>query len=124
MGGEFLPAPPPSGKIYQEGDVVLGNDVWIGFGVAILGATVGDGAAIGAYSVGRSVVSPYVITGGNPAQVLRFRFDEGTIQKLLQIKWWDWPDGKVKENVHLICSDSINKFVKKNRMIIFLLFVR
>jgi serine acetyltransferase len=58
-------------------------------------------------------VPPYTIVAGNPAQVIRFRFDEGTIQKLLQIKWWDWPDEKVKENVHLICSDSTDEFVKK-----------
>jgi len=97
-----------------KGDVVIGNDVWIGFGVTILsGATIGDGAAIGASSVVARDVPPYVIAAGNPAQVIRYRFDEETIRKLLQIKWWNWPDEKVRENIHLICSDSINTFIKK-----------
>jgi acetyltransferase-like isoleucine patch superfamily enzyme len=97
-----------------KGDVVIGNDVWIGFGATILsGVTIGDGAAIGACSVVTRNVPSYAIVGGNPAQVIRYRFDEETIQKLLRIKWWDWPDEKVKENVHLICSDSIHSFIEK-----------
>jgi acetyltransferase-like isoleucine patch superfamily enzyme len=97
-----------------KGDVVIGNDVWIGFGVTILsGATIGDGAAIGASSVVARDVPPYAIAAGNPAQVIRYRFDEETIRNLLQIKWWNWPDEKVRENIHLICSDSINTFIKK-----------
>lgn len=97
-----------------KGDVVIGNDVWIGFGATILsGVTIGDGAAIGACSVVARDIPPYAIAAGNPAQVIRYRFDEETIQKLLQIKWWNWPDEKVRENIHLICSDSINTFIKK-----------
>jgi acetyltransferase-like isoleucine patch superfamily enzyme len=97
-----------------KGGVVIGNDVWIGFGVTILsGVTVGDGAAIGACSVVSRDVPPYAIIGGNPAQVIRYRFDEETIQKLLQIKWWNWSDEKVGENIHLICNNSISTFIKK-----------
>jgi len=97
-----------------KGDVVIGNDVWIGFGATILsGVTIGDGAAIGACSLVIRDVPPYAIVAGNPAQVIRYRFDVETIQKLLKIKWWDWPDEKVKENVHLICSDSIHSFIKQ-----------
>jgi acetyltransferase-like isoleucine patch superfamily enzyme len=97
-----------------KGDVVIGNDVWIGFGVTILsGVTIGDGAAIGACSLVTRNVPPYAIVAGNPAQMIRYRFGEETIQNLLRIRWWDWSDEKVKENVHLICSDSVDEFVKK-----------
>ncbi len=97
-----------------KGDVVIGSDVWIGFGTTILsGVTIGDGAAIGACSLVIRDVPPYAIVAGNPAQVLRYRFDAETIQKLLKISWWDWPDEKVKENVRLICSDSILAFVRQ-----------
>ena len=103
-----------SGHPSAKGDVIIGNDVWIGYGVTLLsGVTIGDGAAIGACSVVTRDVPPYAITAGNPAQVIRYRFDEETVQKLLQIKWWDWPDEKVKQNVRLICSDSIHAFIKK-----------
>jgi acetyltransferase-like isoleucine patch superfamily enzyme len=97
-----------------KGDVIIGNDVWIGFNVIIIsGVTIGDGAAIGAGSVVAKDVPPYTIVSGNPARIVRYRFNEETIQKLLQIRWWDWPDEKVKENIHLICSDSIDVFIKK-----------
>lgn len=97
-----------------KGDVIIGNDVWIGFNVIIIsGVTIGDGAAIGAGSVVAKEVPPYAIVSGNPARIVRYRFNEETIQKLLQIRWWDWPDEKVKENIHLICSDSIDVFIKK-----------
>lgn len=103
-----------SGHPSTRGDVVIGNDVWIGFGSTILsGVTIGDGAAVGACSVVTRDVPPYAIAAGNPARVFRYRFDEETIRKLLQIKWWDWPDEKVKENVYSICSDSIQPFITK-----------
>jgi acetyltransferase-like isoleucine patch superfamily enzyme len=102
------------GHPFSKGDVSIGNDVWIGYNVTILsGVTVGDGAAIGACSVLTTHVPPYAIVAGNPARLVRYRFDEVSIKKLLKIKWWDWPDGKVKENIHLICSDSMDVFIKK-----------
>jgi acetyltransferase-like isoleucine patch superfamily enzyme len=97
-----------------KGDVVIGNDVWIGFGVTILsGVRIADGAAIGAGSVVARDIPPYAIAAGNPAQIIRYRFDEEIVRRLLQIKWWNWPDEKVRENIHLICSDSIDTFIKK-----------
>jgi acetyltransferase-like isoleucine patch superfamily enzyme len=103
------------GHPLSKGDVVIGNDVWIGYNVTILsGVTIGDGASIGACSVVTRDVPPYAVVAGNPAQIIRYRFKEETVQALLRIKWWDWPDEKVNENIRLICSNSIDAFVKKN----------
>ena len=76
--------------------VVIGNDVWIGEGVFIAdGLTIGDGAVIGAHSVVTHDVPTYAVVAGAPARILRFRFSEEEIKKLLDIKWWDWPEEKL-----------------------------
>jgi acetyltransferase-like isoleucine patch superfamily enzyme len=102
-----------SGHPSTKGDVVIGNDVWIGYGATILsGVTIGDGAAIGACSLVVKDIPSYAIVAGNPAQIIKYRFDEATIKKLGQIKWWDWPEQKVRENIRLICSGCVEEFVK------------
>ena len=79
--------------------VVIGNDVWIGEGVFIGdGITVGDGAVIGAHSVVTRDVPAYAVAAGAPARVLRYRFSEEEIRALLELKWWDWPEEKLKES--------------------------
>jgi acetyltransferase-like isoleucine patch superfamily enzyme len=96
-----------------KGDVVIGNDVWIGHGVTILsGVSVGDGAAIGACSLVTKDIPSYAIVAGNPAQIVRYRFQEETVKALLKIRWWDWPDQKVRDHIHSICSPSVDKFVR------------
>ena len=103
-----------TGHPATKGDVMIGNDVWIGYGVTILsGVTIGDGVAIGACSLVVKDIPPYAIVAGNPAQVIRFRFDEETIKVLLRIRWWNWPDHQVRENIKYICSPSIETFIKK-----------
>jgi acetyltransferase-like isoleucine patch superfamily enzyme len=98
-----------------KGDVVIGNDVWIGTGATILsGVEIGDGAVVGACSVVTKDVPPYAIVAGNPAKVIRQRFNEETIDKLLKIKWWNWDIQRIKENMPLLLSDRINDFVEKN----------
>jgi len=94
----------------SRGDVTIGNDVWIGSDVIIMsGISIGDGAAIGAGSVVTSDVEPYSIVAGNPARLLRKRFGEEEIKKLLDIKWWDWPEDKIRRNVHLLCGGDIDR---------------
>ena len=78
--------------------VSIGNDVWIGEAVFINdGITVGDGAIIGAHSVVTHDVPAYAVVAGTPAKVIRLRFSDEEIEKLLKIKWWDWPEEKLKE---------------------------
>lgn len=91
----------------RKKDTVIGNDVWIGYDATIMpGVTIGDGAIIGSRSVVTKDVAPYEIVGGNPAQVIRKRFDENTIAFLLELKWWDWPIEKISKNVlHIMQAD-------------------
>jgi acetyltransferase-like isoleucine patch superfamily enzyme len=101
-----------TGHVATKGDVVIGNDVWIGERVLILsGVTIGDGAVIAANSVVTKDVEPYSIVGGNPAKLLKKRFNEDTIQKLLEIKWWDWPIEKINDNLDILCSSNMNELI-------------
>ena len=94
----------------SKGDIVIGNDVWIGTGAKILsGVTIGDGAVIGAYSVVAKNVAPYTIAVGNPAREIKKRFDESTIQYLLELKWWDWDIDKIHRNVSALSSVEVEK---------------
>jgi acetyltransferase-like isoleucine patch superfamily enzyme len=91
----------------SKGDVIIGNDVWIGYGATILsGVRIGDGAAVGAEAVVATDVEPYSIVVGNPARLVRKRFDDETIRKLLETRWWDWPIEKIGKNLHVICSED------------------
>jgi acetyltransferase-like isoleucine patch superfamily enzyme len=94
----------PTGK----GPIVIKNDVWIGFGSLILsGITISDGAVIAAESVVTKDVPPYCIVGGNPAKIIKKRFPDSVIDRLLKIKWWDWDDEKIKNfRVYLMSYPS------------------
>lgn len=84
----------------RESHVTIGNDVWIGHGVTIMpGVTIGDGAAIGSGAVVTKDVDAFTIVAGVPAKPLRKRFDEATCEKLLALKWWDWPHEVIKERL-------------------------
>jgi acetyltransferase-like isoleucine patch superfamily enzyme len=92
----------------SKGDVVIGNDVWICHGATILsGVKIGDGAIIGARAVVTRDVSPYSIVAGNPAREIKKRFSDEDIEKLLQIKWWEWSEEKIKQNIEILCSGNI-----------------
>ena len=95
-----------------NGDVDIGNDVWIGEHVTIMsGVTIGDGAVIATNSHVVKNVAPYSIVGGNPAKLIKYRFTEEQIQKLLEIKWWNWNDEKINSYLPLLCSSNIDDFI-------------
>ena len=97
-----------------KGDVTIGNDVWIGAGAVIIsGVTIGDGAVIGNNAVITKDVPPYAVAAGNPAVIVKERFDKKTIHGLLKIKWWEWEDSKIQENIPLLLDNNIDEFLKK-----------
>lgn len=103
-----------SGQARSKGNVTIGNDVWIGSDVFILsGVTVGDGAVIGAKSVVTKDIPPYAIAAGNPARVVKYRFDPDTIERLLAIAWWNWPDSEIKEVIPLLMSNQVEEFIEE-----------
>ena len=94
----------------NRGDIVIGNDVWIGYEAVILsGVTIGDGAIIGTRAVVTKDVPPYTIVGGVPAKPIRKRFDEKMIKELLKIKWWDWTKEKIARNIENIKTGCIER---------------
>jgi acetyltransferase-like isoleucine patch superfamily enzyme len=96
----------------DRGDINIGNDVWIGYGAKILsGTTIGDGAVIGANAVVTKDVPPYAIVVGNPLEIIRYRFTDDVIGKLLKIQWWNWPHEEVLKSVPLLMNDDISKFI-------------
>ncbi|NFR85946.1 MULTISPECIES: CatB-related O-acetyltransferase [unclassified Clostridium] len=96
----------------NKGDIVIGNDVWIGYDAIIMpGVKIGDGAIIGTRAIVTNDVPPYTIALGIPAKVIKKRFNDDIILKLLKIKWWDWPNEKIKANIKHIQSGNIDKLV-------------
>lgn len=88
--------------------VIIGNDVWIGARAMILGGvTIGDGAVVGAGAVVTKDVPPYSIVGGVPARIIRYRFSQEVINKLLDVKWWSLPEYILKENINLFQTNNI-----------------
>lgn len=92
----------------NKGDIVIGNDVWIGYEAVILaGVTIGDGAVIGTRAVVTKDVPPYTIVGGIPAKPIKKRFPQETIDALLKIKWWDWDKKHIAQQISHLQSGNI-----------------
>jgi virginiamycin A acetyltransferase len=89
----------------SRGDTVVGNDVWLGYQALVLpGVKIGHGAVVAAASVVAADVPPYAVVGGNPARVLRRRFDDEDVARLLRAAWWDWPVELVTEHARAIMA--------------------
>jgi len=96
--------------INSKGEIEIGNDVWIGTQCVILsGVKIGDGAVIAANSVVTGEIPPYAIAAGSPAKVVKYRFPEDIINKLMEIKWWDWPIERIKNNYDLFDGELTMK---------------
>jgi acetyltransferase-like isoleucine patch superfamily enzyme len=103
-----------TGHPSTKGDVIIGNDVWVGHAAIILsGVTIGDGAVIGARAVVTKDVPAYGIVAGNPARLINKRFEEDIIQRLLKIAWWNWEDDKIQKCMPLLLNDDIMKFISE-----------
>jgi acetyltransferase-like isoleucine patch superfamily enzyme len=89
-------------EVVSKGPIRIGHDVWLGVGVQVLsGVTIGDGAVLGAGSVVSRDIPPYAIAVGAPAQVVRYRFDEATIERIRASRWWEWSDEEIRERAEL-----------------------
>lgn len=90
----------------DKGGIILGNDVWVGTQSIILpGVKIGDGAIIGAGSIVTKDIEPYSVVAGVPSSHIKYRFPENIRRQLLEIKWWDWSDEKIKKNKQFFMTD-------------------
>lgn len=94
----------------NKGDIIIGNDVWIGYEAVVLaGVTIGDGAIVGTRAVVTKDVPPYTIVGGVPAKPIKRRFPEEVISALLEIQWWNWSEERIARNIGAIQSGNIEQ---------------
>ncbi|TPN76148.1 CatB-related O-acetyltransferase [Mesorhizobium sp. CU2] len=105
---------PDGADLLKAGPLEIGNDVWIGRRAIIMpGVHIGDGAVVGAGAIVTKDVAPYAIVAGNPARLIRYRFDPDQIESLLAIRWWDWSDDKIRSEQPAF-FDPIDEFIKRH----------
>ncbi len=113
FGGDWQKATPNAEKLPYKGDTIIGNDVWIGYESVIMpGVKIGNGAVIASKSVVTNDVEPYSIVGGNPAKLIRKRFEEEQIDKLEKIAWWNWTIEDITQSLSLITNTNIEELEK------------
>ena len=109
-----LPGAYNDGMPSSNGEIVIGNDVWIGTDAIIMsGVTIGDGSIIASGAIVTKSVKPYSIVAGVPARHIKFRIEEKYIPYMLEIKWWNWDEKKILSEVELLSSINIDQFVDK-----------
>jgi acetyltransferase-like isoleucine patch superfamily enzyme len=98
-----------------KGNIIIGNDVWIGAKSTIMsGVKIGHGAIIGSTATVAKDVPPYAIVVGNPSKIIKYRFTKKQIDSLLKIAWWDWTDDRIKTEAMDLWSDNIDNFIDKH----------
>ncbi len=120
FGGDWEDHTPPHlSQLPFKGDMVIGNDVWIGREAVIMpGVTIGDGAIIAARSVVARDVEPYCVAGGNPMRVIKKRFDDEMIGLLQQLKWWDFEPEGLLQILPLLCDPDLDKVKREFRKLL------
>ncbi|MEG6586291.1 Vat family streptogramin A O-acetyltransferase [Dendrosporobacter sp. 1207_IL3150] len=114
FGGGWEKVTPTVEQLPFKGDTIIGNDVWIGQNVTIMpGVKIGDGAIIAANATVTKDVEPYTIVGGNPARLIKMRFNNEMIELLLKLQWWNWDEQKIFDNLGLLVAANDIATVKK-----------
>lgn len=104
---------PKQEELPFKGDTIIGNDVWIGYDSVIMpGIKIGNGVIIATKSVVTKDIEPYSIVGGNPAKLIRKRFDANIIEVLEKLKWWNWSPEKITENLEILTSNDEKKLME------------
>lgn len=115
FGNGWEKVAPKEGELPYKGDTVIENDVWLGYDVTIMpGIKIGNGAIIASKSVLTKDVPDYCVVGGNPAKVIKYRFEKKIIDELVEIAWWDWSAEKITQNLDAITNADIEVLKKAN----------
>ncbi|MBU2712740.1 Vat family streptogramin A O-acetyltransferase [Zooshikella harenae] len=115
FGQGWETAMPAPGELPFKGDTIVGNDVWIGYESTIMpGVTIGNGAIIASKSVVTKDIPDYCIVGGNPAQIIKYRFDQKIIEQLLSIAWWNWSAEKITQHLSSIVGFDLEALKHAN----------
>ncbi|WP_417655190.1 Vat family streptogramin A O-acetyltransferase [Pseudoalteromonas atlantica] len=113
FGNGWEKSAPQAGELPFKGNTVIGHDVWIGYDSTIMpGVNIGSGSIIASKSVVTCDVPPYSVVGGNPAKVIKPRFDSNTINTLLDIAWWDWSNEKITAHLDAITQCDLSALIK------------
>ena len=113
FGNGWEKSAPQPGDLPFKGNTEIGNDVWIGYNATIMpGVKIGSGAIIASKSVVTSDVPAYAVVGGNPAKIIKQRFDDKTISALLSIAWWDWSSDKITTHLDAITHNNLDVLSK------------
>lgn len=108
FGNGWEKAAPKPEDLPFKGDTCIGNDVWIGYNATIMpGVKIGHGAIVASQSVVTKDVPPYAVVGGNPATVIKLRFEQTVIDELVAIAWWDWPIEKITQHLEAIAGAEL-----------------
>ena len=113
FGNGWEKSAPQPGDLPFKGNTEIGNDVWIGYDATIMpGVKIGSGAIIASKSVVTNDVPAYAVVGGNPAKIIKQRFDDKTIDALLSIAWWDWSNDKITAHLDAITQNNLDLLSK------------